>query len=140
MLQPGYTLLDHPSDLGIEARGENLSEAFRYAALALLSVILDLSSVTSRESREVAVSAPDPEALLVRWLAELLYLYDGGRFACRDVLIRSLSGTHLDATLLGEPFDPNHHRTRTDVKAVTYHQLAIRETGEGVVATVFLDI
>jgi SHS2 domain-containing protein len=40
----------------------------------------------------------------------------------------------------GEPLDLERHSTRTDVKAVTYHQLSVRETAEGVVVTVFLDI
>lgn len=140
MMQPGYTILDHPSDLGIEARGKDLPEVFRHAASALMSIIVDPSTVTPRESRVVALSAADIEHLLVRWLGELLYLYDGQHFVCKDFIIRRLTGTELNATVLGEASASGHHRMRSDVKAVTYHQLAIRENGDGAMARVFLDI
>jgi SHS2 domain-containing protein len=140
MLSPGYTILEHPSDLGIEARGETLPEVFRQAAVGLMSVIVDPSTVYPRESRPVELTASDVEQLLVRWLAEILYLFDGQRFVCKEFSVRDVSPTILSATVLGEAFASSRHRTRVDVKAVTYHQLAVREDREGAMARVFLDI
>src|ERR1700690_3591089 len=122
MQRPAYTILDHPSDLGIEACGETLPEVFRQAALALMSVIVDPSTVSTREARDVELSASDVEQLLVRWLGEILYLYDGRRFVCKDCIVRALSSTLLAATVYGEEFAPSRHRTRVDGKAGTYHQ------------------
>jgi len=135
-----YALLGHPADVGIEASGRSLAEAFEQAASGLMSIILDVSSVEPLESREVELTASDTEQLLVRWLSEILYLYDGGRFACREFTIYDLSKNHLRATVQGEPFSETRHRTGTDVKAVTYHQLQVHQGDHGATVRVFLDI
>jgi protein archease len=137
---PGFDLLDHPADLGIEARGETMAQAFEQAATGLMSVILDLSSVEARVSREVSLEASDLEQLLVKWLSEVLYLYDGEKFVCRELSVFELRHDSLRATALGEAFVPEKHVTRLDVKAVTYHQLVVEETNTGCRVRVFLDI
>ena len=137
---PGFELIDHPADLGIEARGETMAQAFEQAATGLMSVILDLSSVEARVSREVTFEASDLEHLLVKWLAEVLYLYDGEKFVCREFSVFELRQDSLRATVLGEIFVPEKHVTRLDVKAVTYHQLVVEETNTGCRVRVFLDI
>ncbi len=137
---PGFSLLDHPADLGIEARGETLSQAFEQAATGLMSVILDLSSVESTVSRELTLQASDLETLLVKWLAEILYLYDGERFVGKKFEVCELHDNRLRATVFGEMFTEGKHRTRLDVKAVTYHQLVVEEARDGGRIRVFLDI
>jgi len=136
----GFVILEHPADLGIEARGVSLAGAFEEAARGLMSVVLELGSVDAREEREVSVSSADYEQLLVKWLSEVLYLYDGNRFVCREFHIDRIAPTGLHATVHGEPLDPAKHRTLLDVKAVTYHQLSIQENKDGAVVRVFLDI
>ena len=136
----GYSLLDHPADLGIEAFGRNLAEAFEQAALALISVILDPDKITCSQSKEVIIEGADYEQLLVRWLAEVLYLYDGQNFAGGNFDISELSSTGLKARVLGEPFDLDRHRPRLDVKAITYHQLLLKEDDSGAKIRVYLDI
>ncbi|OLD61455.1 MAG: hypothetical protein AUI33_14560, partial [Ignavibacteria bacterium 13_1_40CM_2_61_4] len=99
---------------------------FQQAATALLSIIVELETVGEKEQREVAIAASDREQLFVRWLTEILYLYDGTGFVGKDFRIESLSGTDLKATVLGEALRPSIHRRLLDVKAVTYHQLSVR--------------
>lgn len=135
-----FRILDHPADLGIEAYGSTLAEAFAHAAQGLMAVILDLDSVDCRETREVAVQAVDSEQLLVKWLSEILYLYDGGNFVGRECTITQLSDTVLQAQVYGERFDAEKHRTRLDVKAVTYHQVAVTLHEQGATVRVYLDI
>ncbi len=50
-MEAGYLILDHPADLGIEARGRTLAEAFEQAARGLISVIVDPDSVRSNPGR-----------------------------------------------------------------------------------------
>ena len=137
---PGFCLIDHPADLGIEAQGETLSEAFEQAAMGLMSVILDLSSVEALVSREVTIEGSDLEHLLVRWLTEVLYLYDGEKFVSREFSVCELRENLLRATLLGESLVAEKHVTRLDVKAVTYHQLLVEKTNAVCRVRVFLDI
>ncbi|MBI1805611.1 MAG: archease [Ignavibacteria bacterium] len=139
-MQASYTILDHPADLGIEARGATLAEAFQNAARALTSIILDVSTVEPREPREIIVTAADVEQLLVKWLSEILYLYDGGKFVGKEFVVTALTTRSLHATIHGENFSKSKHRTQLDVKAVTYHQLEVHEDKSGVVVRVYLDI
>jgi protein archease len=137
---PGFDLIDHPADLGIEARGKTMAQAFEQAATGLMSVILDLSSVEALVSRELTLEASDLEHLVVKWLAEVLYLYDGGKFVSKEFSVIELRGDCLRATVLGETFVAEKHVTRLDVKAVTYHQLLVEETNAACRIRVFLDI
>jgi len=140
MISPGFTILDHPADLGIEACGRNLAESFEQAALGLISVILDPTTVRPAETRHVELSAVDTEQLLVKWLSEILYLYDGQRFVPSRFSISGISGNRLQSTVCGEAFCPDRHSTHLDVKAVTYHQLCVKEDTDGSWIRVFLDI
>ena len=136
----GYQLIDHPADLGIEANGQSLSEAFEQAAIGLMSVILDVELVQCRNSRAISLQATDLAHLLVKWLAEILYLYDGMKFAAARFQIDELTSTSLAAKVFGEPFSEDRHVTRLDVKAITYHQLLCEENDTGARVRVFLDI
>lgn len=136
----GFRILDHPADLGIEAHGKTPAEAFEQAALGLVSIIADASTVEARDCRNVTLHGSDLEHLLVRWLEEILYLYDGEHFLAGRFQISQLEMGRLEAVVYGEPFDPTRHQPRMDVKAVTYHLLQVRvKTGKSRVQ-VFLDI
>ena len=139
-MKHGYSILDHPADIGIEATGATDAEAFGNAATALMSIILDPAAIACRETREIEITASDREQLLVNWLTEVLYLYDGQRFVGNEFVIRELTGVHLKAAIGGESFSRERHHTKLDVKAVTYHQLLIRQDTDGVLVRVFLDI
>jgi len=138
--QPGHTILEHPSDIGIEATGATLAEAFEQAASGMMEIILDTAFVQSVQSRTINLHADDYEQLLVKWLTEILYLYDGQQFVSGSFQITILKNTMLTATIRGEVFHPDRHRTRLDVKAVTYHQMTIEEHLPGARVRVFLDI
>jgi len=135
----GFRVLEHPSDLGIEARGGTLAEAFEQAGAGLMSVLCDLSSVAPAEQRTVAVPGADVQQLLVRWLSEILYLFDGQHWVAGEFSIDEIGPSGLKATLRGEPLSDWHH-PKLDVKAVTYHQLAVRQDPEESVVSVYFDI
>jgi len=136
----GYRILEHPADLGIEARGRTLNEAFEQAAAGLISVLIDPAGIGARQEIVVEVEAPDRERLLVCWLGELLYQLDGRGFVPASCSVSLEGETRLRALVRGEQLDLDRHTTRTDVKAITYHQLAVRKTPQGFMLTVFLDI
>lgn len=135
-----FSILAHPADLGIEARGTTVAEAFEAAARGMLSVILDPSMVVAREERGITITASDPEQLLVRWLSEILFLYDGAGFIGLEFKIHEITPLSLRATVWGEQFSANIHGTRLDVKAVTYHQITVEEVEGGARVRVYLDI
>jgi SHS2 domain-containing protein len=139
-MKPSFTILDHPADMGIEARGASMKEAFEQAARGLLSIILDYSKVELNKTEYIHVHAADPQQLLVRWLNEILYCFDGQHFIPKECTINQMSDTSLSAEVRGEYFRPSVHRTKLDVKAITYHQLLLKEEKGEYFVRVYLDI
>ncbi len=126
--------------MGIEASGRTIGEAFEQAALGLIAVIADAEMIEAHEERRVEVDAQDYENLLVRWLSEVLYLYDGEDYLLKVARIESISPTKLVAGISGEKYKPEKHKLKMDVKAITYHQLSIETSNSITTARVFLDI
>jgi SHS2 domain-containing protein len=139
-LKPPFEILEHPSDLGIEARGATMAEAFQNAARGFISIIAGSSKIEADEKRLISIRALDRENLLVRWLTEILYLYDGEKFLTADVKFDMINNTSLKATVLGQQFDASKHELKLDVKAITYHQLMVEKIDGIWIARVFVDI
>src|SRR6059036_2081940 len=120
----------HTADLGLEVEAPTLPVLFERAGLAMLGLMLDLGGVEARERVALATRAPGLEELLHDWLQDLLVRAQTGVVACE------LDVTHVDpatvrGTAAGERVDPSRHRLYTELKGVTYHQLAVRETASG---------
>ena len=135
-----YDLLEHPADIGFRAFGNTLPELFAHCALALLSIACDLSAVEPANRYPLAVSSGDRESLLVDWLNEVLYWFDGKHVAFANFQVDRFDDTSLAVTALGEPRDPSRHPGKLIVKAVTYHQLRIEQRDGRWLAEVYLDI
>jgi SHS2 domain-containing protein len=136
----GFEVLEHPADIGFRAFAPTLAELYASAAVAMLSIAGDPSAAEPREERRLKVQSGDREGLMVDWLNEVLYWYDGRLFAFRDFRISALDPHQIYATGVGEPRDPERHRARLIVKAATYHQLRIEERDGQWIAEVYLDI
>lgn len=128
--------LEHTADLALKVHGHSLKEVFINAAYGLFSMMADLEKVSPSISREVHLEAPDRESLLVGWLNELLYLHEVEEEVYSRFDIVTLSPTQLSAVVWGTKMTAS----KLTVKAATFHDLAIRETEEGYLATVVFDV
>jgi SHS2 domain-containing protein len=137
---PPFEILEHPADIGFRAFGGTRAELFENAALALVSLASEPEDVAERLEYPLEAAGSDWESLLVGWLSEVLYWFDGKRIAFRRFQIRALDSELLSAAGYGEPRNSARHRARTIVKAVTWHQLKIRPTANGWMAEVYLDV
>jgi SHS2 domain-containing protein len=135
-----FEILEHPADIGFRAFGGTLPELFANAALAMLSIAADPAATEPRAEYALAAESGDRESLLVDWLSEVLYWFDGKRIAFRSFRVTEFGDTAIAAVGAGEPRDPERHRARLIVKAVTYHQLKIERRGGVWLAEVYLDI
>jgi len=135
-----YRIFDHTADLGVEVTGATLEELYAGAAFALFDLLTDLSSVRAGVAREIVVSGEDPADLLVNFLREILYAWNGDRFLMKACRIQEVSPRRLKALLRGEPFDPSRHRIQQEIKAVTYHQASVEKTAAGWRARVVFDV
>jgi len=125
MVRKRFKIIEHTADTGLIAWGDTLAGAFANAAFGMFSIIAELKTVEERESRTVAISEDDPEALLFEWLNHLLYIFDVEMLLLSRFEITEFDGRRLKATCYGEKYDASRHRIKTGVKSATYHLLKV---------------
>jgi SHS2 domain-containing protein len=135
-----FEILEHPADIGFRVFGATLAGLFETAALALLSIACEIEDVVPREAHHVEAAGADYESLLVAWLNEVLYWFDGKRIAFRQFLVQEIDPERVTAVGWGESRDGVRHRAKLIVKAVTWHQLKVSRRGKGWMAEVYLDV
>lgn len=125
-----YQILPHTADGKFQAFGRTLEEAFGNAALATASLMWDWSTVETKAHHFVHVTGVDREQLLVKFLAEIIYLFETRQFLLGKVdglrIRPQFEGLSLEAVLGGETVS-DRHELFGDVKAVTYNDLKIEE-------------
>jgi SHS2 domain-containing protein len=134
----GYEILEHTADIGVRALGTTLEETFEQATRGLADIIGAWSGEEG-EDVTVEVDAPDLGALLVDWLSEVLYLHDARDAIIAGVNVHSVEGGRAVGTITLGPRG-GRDLEGTQVKAITYHQLAVEPTDGGWVARVFFDV
>ena len=137
---PNYTLLNHTADMGIKIRGIDLIDLFENAGNALIHVMLGDKPLGKTHSMKISVSGDDLADLMVRWLGEIHYLFEGEDLVVTSVNIDSLTPSQLEATLETVPFDPEIHEILNEIKAVTYHQIEVTNKGDIWEARVIFDL
>jgi SHS2 domain-containing protein len=135
-----YRIFDHTADMGIEIYGQTLRELYANAALAVFDTITDLRRVGAREERYICVEGVGYEDLLINYLREILYLFNGEGLLLKKVTVTDIDAQHLDGIISGETFNPQKHRVNKEIKAVTYHQTSVRQTPTGWSARVIFDV
>jgi SHS2 domain-containing protein len=97
-------------------------------------------STNKSEIIKLSVAGYDLADLMVRWLGEILYQFEGEHKLVTNVGIDSISPSHLDATLEMVSFDPSLHEILREIKAVTYHQIEVVEKGKHWEARIIFDL
>ncbi len=136
-----YKLIDHTADLGIEVMGRTRGELFAKAALSLMDILVEKKGTPSGvKEKALFVEGSDPADLLVNFLREILYLVNGEALIVATCEMTACGHKQLAATLLLEPYDQKKHVMKTEIKAVTYHGLAVEKTKTGWKARVIFDV
>ena len=138
-MQP-FRVLEHTADIGFEAFGATRKEVFANAGRALVHLMVDLETIVPQREMALRAEASDMPNLLVNWLSEILYLVDAEGWLFRDFEVKDLTDHSLGGMARGEKFDRTRHQAKLLVKAITYHQLDLRETAQGWRARVYVDI
>lgn len=137
-----YAFLPHTADGKFLAFGRTLEEAFGNAALATASIMWDWERIEPRVRHFVHVAGLDREQLLVKFLTEVIYLFETKRFLLgrvQGLRVRpQFDGFALEALLEGETLG-DAHALHGNVKAVTYSDLKIEEC-DGFTVQVVVDM
>lgn len=126
-----FEILDHTADLGILVSGEDLKRLFQNAAHAMTRVMLDHKSEQPDSTRELSVEGTDLADLMVRWLGEILFLFEVDNVVVTRTKIISISANRVVAQIETAPFSLSRHEVLTEIKAVTYHQIQVKQEKMG---------
>ncbi|PKK85882.1 MAG: archease [Thermoplasmata archaeon HGW-Thermoplasmata-1] len=142
-MSSGYSLITHTADVGLEAWGPSLSDAFAQAARGMFDIITDSSKIAPAVKREFSLAAENPEELLVDFLNRLLF-YNGAEFLVfgRFDIDVDADGRSLQASVWGEEYDRSRHGYGAEIKAVTYHLLNVCKplNGKNAKVSVLFDV
>ena len=136
-----YKLIDHTADLGIEVTGRTKRELFTKAALSLMDIVVERKGRGAGvKEKAITVEGSDPADLLINFLREILYLFNGEALIIGKCEITKCGYKTIDARLWLEPYNKKKHVMKTEIKAVTYHGLAVEKTKKGWRARVIFDV
>ncbi len=120
---------DHVADVVVVAYGDSLEEAFENAALALFEVMTDTTTVEPRREDVFEVEGFDELSLLYSWIETFIIAFDVDLKLYSIFKIEKIektrNGFKLRSKAWGETFNQAKHPSRSEVKAVTYHEMEI---------------
>jgi SHS2 domain-containing protein len=133
----GFEEVEHTADRALRIFGSNFQELLISAAQGMIGLMVaDVSKVPPEVEKFIELEAIDAESLLVEWLSELTYWAETEMLVFYEFRIQNLSATHLQGSILGGKVP----ELEKHIKAVTYHNLKIIKTLQGLEATIVFDV
>jgi len=138
--QKTYRILNRSSDLVIKVSGKTQAELFANSAFALFDLMTDVAKVDVKGHLSLEVEGVDRDDLMVNWMRELLYLYQGSGYLLREFKILDVKETYVRGQVSGEKFDPDRHEIQREIRSVAYHQSRMEKTGDQWTAQVMFEL
>lgn len=132
-----YEFFEHTADIGIKVKGDSPQDVFIDAAKGMFDIIADTRRIKPKEQIEITQEAQGYDELLRGWLSELLYQFSVSGIVFNEFSIQSLSPDAVKAIARGERAPG---QIKTEIKAVTYHELEFKQTKDGYEARVIFDV
>lgn len=124
-----YRYFDHEADIGIEAQGKTVDEAFANAALGMFAIMAEPATVIPEQEVAVEFDEADLELALVTWLNQLL-----GQARLRGLVFCAFEleheAAHWRGRAWGMPWRPGAERG-TEVKGATLTMLKVEQGAQG---------
>ncbi len=134
-MKAGFREIEHTADWELEVWAPDYLALLEQAAHGMYALSGTCLQPGSRLVRSLSIKMDDPESLLVRFLGELLFL-DEKEGLGFDGFELQLEAGWLQARLAGAAVVSK----RKEIKAVTYHNLAIRQTEKGLEVNIVFDV
>ena len=139
--QKNYRITKHQSELAVRVVGNSQADLFANSALTLFDVMVtDVQKIECKESIPLEVEGTDRDDLMVNWVRELLYLYQGSGYLLKEFLIREVKDTLVKADVQGEKIDPDRHEIQQEIAAVASHKSRMQKTGNQWTAHLIFEI
>jgi SHS2 domain-containing protein len=139
--QKKYRITKHQSELAVKVVGASQADLFANSAYTLFDVMVaDLDKVDCKDHIPLEIEGTDRDDLMVNWMRELLYLYQGSGYLLKDFQIREVKDTIVKAEVAGEKIDPDRHEIKQEIAAIAFHKSRMDKTGNQWTAQVFFEV
>ena len=137
-MQPefGFREHAHTADWELEVWAPDLPTLLEQAARGMYALSGLRLQVGSPQVSSIALHAEDAESLLVRFLTELLWVEQEQHLGFDDFSIQVDNDCDLRSELRGSTI----LSLDKEIKAVTYHNLAIQTTSQGLHVNIVFDV
>jgi len=134
-----YEILEHTADIGIKITGNSITEIFWKAIHATADLLSGGIEIQPVIERGFSVEEENIETAFVSILEEIIYFFE------KEMFLPSVCSVNIDKDLYkinlkGNIVSAEEVKNGTEIKAVTYHQLEIKEVNGQYQATVIFDI
>ena len=106
-------------------------------------MVKNLDSVKHKVEKKFTVEGDNAEKLLFNFLQEIIFYKDAELLLFNKFdldIVPKKSKLQLSVKAYGEKLDMKKHELLVDVKAVSLHKFEVKETKDGWVASVILDV
>lgn len=132
MARGTFEEIDHTADLGLDLRGPDPAAVMEAAQRGLVRVLMGaIPDVEPDEERAVALSEATRADLLKAWCEALYRFLEEERFVPLSTEVDSAEPAEFRATVHGAVLPADRVAEASELKAVTYHQLAFEPDGDG---------
>lgn len=131
----GFQEVEHAADWALMVWAPRMSSLLEQAARGMLTLAGVKAADGPLSEREIVITFLDREQLLVKFLSEVLFFIEQENLAFTEYHI-SLDQDRLKARLRGYPV----RSLEKAIKAVTYHNLEVRQTERGYEAYIVFDV
>ncbi|MBM2805185.1 MAG: hypothetical protein HW419_3078 [Deltaproteobacteria bacterium] len=138
--QKNYRITTHQNELAVRIVGNSQADLFAASGFALFDVMADIDKIEATERLSLEVEGSDRDDLMVNWIRELLYLYQGSGYLLKEFKINEVKDTLVKAEVAGEKIDPDRHEIKQEIAAVAFHKSRMQKTGNQWIAQVIFEI
>jgi len=135
-----YRILTRSSDLAIKVFGKSQEELFANSAFALFDLMTDVDKIEVQDRLPLEVEGVDRDDLMVNWMRELLYLYQGSGYLLKEFKVLEAKETYVRGEVGGEKCDPDRHEIQREFRSVVFHQSRMEKTGDQWTAQVIFEL
>lgn len=132
------------TDALIEAYGSTLEEAFENAARGLNDTMIDLKDVRPNIEVKIEAQGYDLYELFFDWLDKVMLLLVADSIVMSEFNVKikkkDEDGYSLEAVANGEKLDLLKHNYKVEIKAVTYHEMLIKQRNNTYIVQFLLDL
>ena len=131
----GYRELSHTADWELEVWAPDLATLLEQAARGMYHLCEAILISHPRITRRIELILIEPEILLIDFLTELLFLTESEELGFDEFNLK-VENNRLIADVTGATLES----LSKEIKAVTYHNINIREIGSELKANIVFDV